>query len=194
VSASAASHREEPTLAAVLQQLLNRDERHAETAALMLQRQSDQNVAIQGLQAEVARLVQIADRQAAYNERQIALAEQMNSHARTFDRAFEEIEQERRAHGKLKEANDVLSKEIARAQGGTRMLQWLVGLGMPFLVVLGGFIYSTMTAQINDARADSAAAIADLKERETADVAAAYAQREALRADVRELQQARTVR
>lgn len=191
----AASHRvDEPTLASVMSQLLERDQRNAETSALMLQRQSDQNVAIQGLQAEVGRLVEIAQRQQAYNERQVALAEQMNSHAKTFARLFEEINAERAARVKLQDQNETQAREIASAQGATRMLAWLVGLGMPFLVTLGGFIYSTMTDQIVDARSDAAAAITDVKERHTSDMAAATAQREALRADVRELQQARAVK
>lgn len=166
-----AGHRngDEPTLASVLTILLERDQRTQETAQLMLQRQADQNAAIQGLQSEVSRLIEIAKQQQSYNERQIQLAEQLAGQTQA-------AQSDRNAREKVNEKVDGLVIEVAGARGGTRMLGWLVGLSAPMFVLLLGAAWSNLSDRIAEVKTDGAR------------------EREAIKADVRELQQVRAVK
>lgn len=154
---------DEPTLATMLKALLDRDSRQAETAQLMLQRQADQNVAIQGLQGEVSRLIEIAKQQQTYNERQIQLAEQLAAQTQA-------AQADRQAREKVDEKVDGLAIDVAGARGGTRMLGWIVGISAPLLVSLLFVAYTALSDRIAETKADAAR------------------EREAIRADIRELQ------
>lgn len=136
---------DEQTLGAVLKQMLDRDERYAETSALVLQRLSDHSGSLQGLQMEVGRLVDLAKQQTSYNERQIQLAEQMAGSKERFDRIdaeFLKAASERAAQG----------SQIAEGRGALKMLTFLVGLGAPIVLAFAGFVYANLTDQIGELR------------------------------------------
>lgn len=168
---------DEPSLAAVIQHMLERDSRNAETMQLVLQRLGDQGGALQGLQMEVSRLVAIAEKQTQYNERQLAMDERTAGYRDRIERAEERIE--------------TLTTGAAGGKGATRVLVVMLSLGFPAILGLFTYFNSTLIDRIGDVRTDAFAAIAEVKERHTADMATAAAQREAIRADVKELQQAR---
>lgn len=170
---------DEPTLASVIQHLLARDDRNAETMQLVLQRLGDQGGVLQSLQLEMSRLAAVAEKQVQYNERQLAIDERTAGYQARIDRMEEKVA--------------TLSADGAASKGATRVLAGVLGLGGPALLALFTYFNATLVDRIADARADAAVAVAELKERHTADMATATAQREAIRADVRELQQTRNV-
>jgi hypothetical protein len=171
---------DEPSLASVLQHMLERDSRNTETMQLVLQRLGDQGGALQGLQLEVSRLVTIAEKQVSYNERQLAIDERTAGYRDRIERAEERIEN--------------LTTGAAGGKGAMRVLVVMLSVGFPALLGLFTYFNATLIDKIADAKTDALSAVAELKERHTADMVTATAQREAIRADVRELQQARAMK
>lgn len=145
----------DPTLAQLFQHILERDESFRDLHSQTTARISDQNTAIQGLQTELSRLVKLAEKQDGYNERQIQLAEKTAEHAKTFDRAFGEIEKHK---SELSKSIDSLAlelgtfgKSVTGYQAAITAVRWVLGITLPLMLALIALVYSNLIGKIDAA-------------------------------------------
>lgn len=130
----------EPSLADMFQRMLDRDEAAQATQSHLAAKVSDLSTVTQSMQLEIQRLVKLAERQDGYNERQITLAEKTAEHAKTFERAFGEIEKHKHTLGesidKLAQSLGSVSKIVTAHQTGIKVSWALFGVIAALLVAV----------------------------------------------------------
>lgn len=188
----------DPTMAQMFQRMLDRDEQFRDSQAQLAAKVSDLSTATQAVQSEIHRLVKLAERQDGYNERQIALAEQTADHAKTFDRAFRQMEEHK---SEWSRGIDGLADELKRFgdvvigyRGSLGAMKWMIGLGFPALLLGIGFAYTVLIEKITESRSEAARATNQLEMRHERDMTAAQGERNDLRGQLRELQSTRTLK
>lgn len=159
--------REEPTVGQMFQRMLDRDEIAAKAQQYQAEQIVNLNSVALALQSELQRLVKLAERQDGINERQVALAEKTAEHAKTFDRAFGEIEKHKtdfsKAVDKLGDRLETFGEAVTGYRGSIGALRWVVGLTLPLGIGLIALVYAGLKNEIQDARGDAAASISILE-------------------------------
>jgi len=86
------------TLSKVLEKLIERDEAHHIAWAQVTSKQADHGRLLEAVLVEQQRMGRVLEAQGGYNERQIKLAEQTQTHGETFARVFNDIRELRQDH------------------------------------------------------------------------------------------------
>lgn len=158
---------EEPTVGQMFQRMLDRDEIAARNQQHQAEQITNLSSVATALQSELQRLVKLAERQDGINERQVALAEKTAEHAKTFERAFSEIDKHKndfsKAVDKLGDRLETFGEVVTGYRGSIGALRWVIGLTLPVGLGLLALVYSGLEAKIEDSRGDAAAAISALE-------------------------------